>query len=409
MTSHERRLLGVVGLAICFEGYGRSLIPLVLPYVGQELGATPASLSYALAIVTTGSLAGVVLGPFADRFGRRRVLLASVAAFSILGALTAFANTLVVLVAWQLGARIFQEAGLFSAAVIAAEEMPVAQRGVAQGLLGTANTVGAGLASFLLGTIAFWPFGWRGLCLVSLVPFAFLPFLRHALPESRRWLAQLERRAIYFPPAAYRRRLLAAVSVVFLAMSYDAAGFAFATYVPVVQYGWSPAAVSAMFVIAGGVGTPGFWVGGRIADLWGRRGSAVVLLVGLTLAEIAFYLGDPAFLWPAFACMVFCQGGKMTVLRAWTTELFPTSFRGAAAGWVAAGGTLGAMSGLAIVGVLDPVLHGVTRAVAVVALAGLAAAASSVLWLPETRGVDVDVIAALGMPLTPKVPAGEMD
>jgi MFS family permease len=392
MTTSERRLLLVLGLALVFEGYGRSLIPLVLPYVGRELAAEPPSLSYALAVIATGSLAAVVVGPFADRFGRRRLVLASVAAFSLLGAATAFAGSLTALVGWQLGARIFQEAALFSTAVVAAEEMPLLRRGVAQGILGTANTVGAGFASFLLGEVTSWPFGWRGLCLVSLAPFAFLPFLRRALPEGRRWLAQTERGGVGFPPPPYRGRLLAAIAVVFLSMSYDVAGFAFATYVPTVHYGWSPAAVSAMFVIAGGVGTPGFWIGGHLADRWGRRGSAAVFLLGLTLAEVVFYLGEPSLLWPAFAVMVFCQGGKMTVLRAWTTELFPTRFRGAAAGWVAAGGTLGAMTGLGLVGALGPVVDGVAHAVAVVSSAGVAGAAAALLWLPETRGLDVDLL-----------------
>ena len=38
-------------------------------------------------------------------------------------------------------------------------------------------------------------------------------------------------------------------------MSYDVAGFTFATYFPITHYGWSSAAVSAMFIVAGGVST----------------------------------------------------------------------------------------------------------------------------------------------------------
>ena len=80
------------------------------------------------------------------------------------------------------------------------------------------------------------PGGWRGLCLVSAVPLVFLPFLARVLPESGRWLARDEP-ALRFPPPAYRGRLLAMLVVVFLAMSYDIAGFSFATYVPIARYG----------------------------------------------------------------------------------------------------------------------------------------------------------------------------
>src|SRR5262245_14076509 len=316
----QRRLLWLLGLSVFFEGYGRSLIAIVLSYVGHDLRVAPADLSYALALIGTGSLGVLVLGPLADRFGRRRLLLASVLLLSVLGALTASASTLSWVVIVQAGARMFQEGALFAAAVIAAEEMPASERGTAQGLLGTANSCGAGFAGFLLGAIHYTPGGWRGLCLVSAVPLVFLPFLARVLPESGRWLARDEP-ALRFPPPAYRGRLLAMLVVVFLAMSYDIAGFSFATYVPIARYGWSPAAVSAMFIVAGGVGLPGWWIGGRLADRYGRRLVAVVFFLGLALAEVAFYLGGPRALWPGFALMVFCQGAKITVLRAWATEL----------------------------------------------------------------------------------------
>jgi len=388
----HRRLLRLLGLAIFFEGYGRSLIAIVLPYVGRDLGAAPAELSYALALIGTGSLGVLLLGPLADRFGRRRLLLASVVLLSIAGPGTAAAFTLPSLVGWQASARMFQDGALFAAVVITAEEMPAAHRGAAQGLLGTANSLGAGFAAFLFGAIDHWPAGWRGLCLVSGVPLLALPFLVRALPESGRWLARGES-ALHLPPRAYRGRLLAALVISFLAMSYDVAGFTFATYFPLTSYGWSSAAVSAMFIVAGGVGLPGWWLGGRFADRYGRRVTAIVFFLGLMVAQVLFYLGGPSVLWPAFALMVFCQGGKITVLRSWATELFPTSFRGAATSWMAASGTGGAMAGLALAGRLEPVLGGIAPALAVIATAGIASAVGAYAWLPETRGLELEVIA----------------
>ena len=392
MDARHRRLLWLLGLAIFFEGYGRSLISILLAYVGRDLGAAPAELSYALALIAMGSLGVLVLGPLADRFGRRRLLLASVALLALLGAGTASARTIPALVAWQAAARMFQEGALFAAAVIAAEEMPAERRGSAQGLLGTANSLGAGFGAMLLAAVEYWPGGWRGLCLVSLVPFTFLPFLRRALPESRRWLERTER-ALHAPLPAYRRRMVAALTVAFLAMSYDVAGFSFATYVPITRYGWSPGMVSAMFIVAGGLGLPGWWLGGRLADRHGRRFAAALFFVGLSLAEAIFYLGGPGALWPAFGAMVFCQGGKMTVLRAWATELFPTSFRGAAAGWMTASATLGGMAGLGAAGMLEQVMGDIGGALSLIALAGVVAAAAGYAWLPETRGLELETIA----------------
>ena len=391
MDAADRRLLRLLGLAIFFEGYGRSLLAIVLPYVGRDLHVDPAALSYALALVGIGSFGVLLLGPLADRYGRR-LLLASVLLLSLLGTGTTTAPTLVAVVVWQASARVFQEGALFSAAVITAEEMPARLRGTAQGVIGTVNSLGAGLAALALSPIAYLPGGWRGLCLVSLLPILFLPFLRSALPESRRWLAGGEQ-SFRLPPPAYRGRMIAALVVVFLAMSYDIAGFSFATYVPIRRYGWTPGEVSAMFIVAGGLGLPGWWLGGRLADRHGRRLAAIVFFVGLAAAEVAFYLGGPQALWPAFAVMVFCQGGKITVLRAWATELFPTSFRGAAASWLAASGTTGGMVGLAVAGALEQPLGGIAPALALVAAAGVVAAAAAWIWLPETRGLELEAVA----------------
>src|SRR5437867_6820373 len=385
----HRRLLGLLGLAIFFEGYGRSIITLTLPYVGRDLATSGPQLSYALAAISAGALGVLPLGKLIDRLGRRRLLLGCVLLYSLLGAGTATATALPALVAWQAGARMFQEGALLAAVVIAVEEMPAARRGIAQGVLGTANSIGSGLGAFLLGFIGLFPGGWRGLCLVSLLPLLLLPLLGRSIPETRRWAGRTEPHSGLLP-RAYRGRLLAGLAVIFLAMSYDVAGFAFTTWVPKTRHGWSDAQTSALIIVAGGLGLSGFWVGGRLTDRTGRRPSAVVFFVGLALAEAAFFLGGPRALWPSFAAMVFCQAGKTTVLRSWAPELFPTSVRGTASSWLAAGATLGAMTGLAAAGALGAVFGALGLGITLVAIAGLAAAVLAYACLPETGGLELE-------------------
>ncbi|TMA40699.1 MAG: MFS transporter, partial [Deltaproteobacteria bacterium] len=187
LGAEHRRLLGLLGLAIFFEGYGRSIVSVMLRPIGQDLGVPGPELSFALAFISAGALGVLVLGHLTDRFGRRRLLLACVLLYSLLGAATATAGTLPALVAWQAAARMFQEGALSAAVVIAVEETPAARRGLAQGILGVANSIGSGLGAFLLAFIEFFPGGWRGLCLVSLLPVLLVPFLRRTIPESRRW------------------------------------------------------------------------------------------------------------------------------------------------------------------------------------------------------------------------------
>lgn len=392
MDAADRRVIGFLGLAIFFEGYGRNLVAVALPFIGSDLGASSDALSWALAAIAVGSLGVLVLGPGADRIGRRRLLLVSLVLLALFGAATATATSLATLVAWQFAARVFQEGALFTAAVLAAEETAPASRAAGQGLLGTANALGAGSAGLFLAVIAWIPGGWRGLCLVSLAPLLLAPLLRRQVPESRRWLARTGT-AAKLPPPAYRGRVLSALVVVALAMSYDVAAFAFATYVPITVHGWSAGAASALYIGAGAVGLPGAALAGLLADRHGRRPIGALFLVGLTLAELLFFLGGELALWPGFAAMVFFQGGKMTIIRSWAAELFPTSFRGAAAGWLTAAGAFGGVSGLALAGVLARLTGGIDTALAIVALAGLLAAAAVLAWLPETRGLDLEASA----------------
>src|SRR5262249_31829952 len=132
----DRRLLALLGLAICFEGYGRSLPSIALAQIGRDLDASSSALSFALALVPAGALGVIPIGRLADAIGRRVVLLACVAGYATLGAGTGFAHALSAFVAWQAAARMFQEGALTTAAVIATEEMPAARPGLAHGSLG---------------------------------------------------------------------------------------------------------------------------------------------------------------------------------------------------------------------------------------------------------------------------------
>lgn len=160
----------LAGLALCMllPSLGISIANVALPTLSAALGvgierAQWVVLGYLLA--TTALVVGA--GRLGDRLGRRRLLLAGVAVFTVGSGLCGLAQSLGQLVA----ARALQGAG---AAVLMAlplalvgEAVPKGSAGRAMGLLGTMSAVGTALGPTLGGLlIAAW--GWRAVFLAGL-------------------------------------------------------------------------------------------------------------------------------------------------------------------------------------------------------------------------------------------------
>ena len=149
------------------------------------------------------------------------------------------------------------------------------------------------------------------------------------------------------------------------------------------EHGWTPSQVSTMVLTGGGLGFWGWILFGRAADIVGRRPTAIVCLVGAAAAVSLFY--RTRYLFPAFAAIVFFESGITIAMSALSTENFPTALRATARAWVTTAGVLGAMLGLALVGMLSDRLGGHAGVVAVLGLVPLALA-PLVLLVPETVG-----------------------
>src|SRR5580700_11478470 len=128
----------------------------------------------------------VVLGSLADRYGRRRPLIACVLYFSIVTALTPFAPSYLVFVIlrglygigmggyWGIGASMVMESS------------PKRWRGLFSGIMQAGYSVGYLLAAVALRTIE--PrFGWRWMFLCGLVLAALIAVLTMLSPESSSW------------------------------------------------------------------------------------------------------------------------------------------------------------------------------------------------------------------------------
>jgi putative MFS transporter len=153
-------VLGLVAIVSLFEQYDLYLFSLNLKHIQADLAIDEARLGLLGSIVRAGSLLAVFVTLAADRFGRRRLLLVTVVAYTVLTAATAFAPDATTFVVLQFLARIFATAETLIAVVVIAEEFAPEHRGWGIGAVGAIQGCGAGLAAVMFGFVDVLPFGW---------------------------------------------------------------------------------------------------------------------------------------------------------------------------------------------------------------------------------------------------------
>jgi predicted MFS family arabinose efflux permease len=357
------------------------------------------ALGYGLAIIRLGALPAVLLVPLIDRMGRRRVFLGAIVLTSLGTFATAFAPDRWTFVLLQMTVRGCMLLGAAAAIVVVTEEFPAQHRGWAIGMLGALSASGHGLGALLFSQIEHLPGGWRALYAVGVLPLLLLPRFRRGVPETRRfterpatgtpesWLEPLRALARTHPDRAWRLTL-----ATLLVSMGDVAAFQFTGYFAQRVHGWSPGQYAAMFILAGAVGILGNIVAGRLGDRVGRRRVGASFLASFPAAVILFYNG-PGWAMPiAFGAFVFCQTAGGMVIRAFSTELFPTAHRGTSAGWIALVQTLGWAAGLAVVGAGGQDGAGIALMTSIVSLSVLVGGLM-LLGLPETHRRELETIS----------------
>jgi MFS family permease len=399
-TKRQRRVFWIASTAGFFDQYDRALLSLALKQIQSGLKIAESQLGSVLSIIRLGYLLSLLMTPFADVFGRRRLLLYTVFGYTIFTGLIAIAPDARSFVAFEIIARAFAGAEAAIAMVIIAEEMDAAYRGWAIGLLGAVSNIGYGLAAVVFAFINLIPYGWRGLYAIALVPLVVIIPLRRVLPESARFekekLEGLKPAKIWEPLAqlynAYPGRLLMMLSIAFLSsMGGNAAGFLFPKFLQEAHH-WSPGNVSSLVFFGGALGILGSIVAGLLSDRYGRRvmGAAFTLLA--PLLTIWMYTATGRSIAPAWILETFFDVAAFMILNTYSAELFPTSYRSTAGSALAVAGTTGGALGLYFEGVLYNLTGSHARAVCYLTVFWIIA--PMIMWfLPETSGRELEEIS----------------
>lgn len=366
------------------------------PDPGQSVaalaGLTGTTVGFGLAIIRLASLAALPLAGLADRKGRRRVILTCCAAGLALTVVTAISPDFWWFVALFALARPLLSATNALAAVIAAEETRSVDRSKAIAMVTGGYALGAGLTALVRLVIPS-ALGFRGLFAVVVVPLLFVPLLGRGLrepPSSRRLRSGT---ALGLRLGAVRPGLRGRLAVLCVAH----VGFGFVTGPVNTNLFWygenalgmGSGAMALIVVAAAPTGLAGLLAGRWAADLLGRRVSAGAAMACTALAGIVTYSGGPAGLAVGYIAGIVAAAAYAPAAGALDAELFPTSQRATAAGWITASNIVGAVLGLVAFGLLVDAYGAFAPAAATIA-APVALMAVLYRLLPETRGMELE-------------------
>jgi len=322
----------------------------LLPKSGMD--GSPANVGFAGSILFALFLVGwglaFVWGPIADRFGRTRVLAASVLMYAVFTGAAALSQNV-----WELGLfRLLAGIGIGGewalAGTYVAEAWPEDRRKMGAGYLQTGYYAGFFLAAALNFTVGA-HFGWRAMFLCGLAPAFLSLYIVFKVKEPEAWakiavaaVAKAASPLVQIFSPRYRRRTIVNAALLTVAIIGLWAG---AVYEPTAvialakKQGMDTPAAVRMASLATGLLSIGTILGcllvPYLAERVGRKATLAMYFVGMAICiwlsfGWAFYLADGLATFITILFFLGFFGGNFATFSLWLPEQYGTAVRATA-------------------------------------------------------------------------------
>jgi MFS transporter, AAHS family, 4-hydroxybenzoate transporter len=417
----QLKLLLICAAVLFLDGFDTQAIGYVAPALAREWGLSKGTLGPVFSAGLFGLMLGaLLLGPLADRIGRKRIIILSTLAFGICALATAFVQDVNALLAIRFLTGLGLGGAMPNAIAMTSEFNPRRRRATMVMIMFCGFSVGAALGGLLAAALI--PhFGWRSVFVVGgIAPLLLAPVLALRLPESVRFLALTGRAdqevagllrsinpmAVFAPATRFvvqepalpgmpvvhlfrdgRTPVTLLLWVVFFMSLLDL--YFLSNWLPTVlnDLGASvsaSAAIGSMLQVGGVVGT---FALGSIIDRFSFRALALVYFIAVFAVGAIGQLGHSVVLVTmAIFAAGFCIVGGQIAANALAAGFYPTPVRASGVGWALGIGRVGSIVGPLVGGVLLTMKWS-TGAVFMAAAAAALCAALSAFALSRFAGL----------------------
>ena len=286
---NSKKALPILFLVMFMVMAGFGIIIPVLPFLVEDMGATPTELGLLMSVYSLMQFIFAPLwGRISDRFGRKPVMLLGIAGLSISFFMTASADALWVLFAARIIGGILSSANMPTAMAYVADITTDEDRSKGMGIIGAATGLGfvfgpaiGGIFSGISLTTPFYIAG--SISIITMFLVAFL--LKESLPEEQRGNHSSAGRS--FKNALRGPHMI--IFVLQLIMTLSMAGLeATFAYFAAVKADLDAVQLGYIFMIMG-LGSA-IVQGGLIGPMTKKFGEAAVIRAGMSISAIGFLL-----------------------------------------------------------------------------------------------------------------------
>ncbi|WP_426325495.1 MFS transporter [Microbacterium sp. E-13] len=427
-TRMHLRVLTGSGIGWALDAMDVGLISFIIAALAAQWSLAPGETAWIASIGFVGMAIGASVGGLlADRFGRRQVFALTLLVYGLATGASALVGGLAALLVLRFLVGLGLGAELPVASTYVSEFAPARMRGRLIVILEAFWAVGWTLAA-LIGyfVIPASDDGWRWAFALGAIPAAYALIVRWGLPESARWL---ERRGRFAEAAAVVRTFEDAAGVaaepaerprtappatatslgqrlgalwarefrvrtaclwlVWFCVNFSYYG-AF-IWIPsiLVAQGYDLIRSFGFTLVITLAQLPGYAVAAWLIEVWGRRATLSVFLLGSAVSAVLFgTAGSPGAIIATGMALSFFNLGAWGALYAVTPEMYPTSLRATGSGWAAG---VGRIASIVAPLVVPPLLLAGGAPLLFVVFAVFFAVAAAAAWgLVNRRGVALD-------------------